>query len=415
MAGSDGRGRAAQPRSQAQPGAGGLRRLAILGSTGSVGEQALAVAEAFPERYRVVALAAGRKIEKLAAQALRFQPALVSVADAAGAAALRERLAGARIEIAVGAAGLEAVATHPSDLVLSALVGAVGLAPTLAAIRAGRDVALANKEVLVMAGALVLREARARGVTLLPVDSEHSAIFQALAGQRREDVSRLILTASGGPFRTWDAARIARATVAEALRHPNWEMGPKITIDSATLMNKGLEVIEARWLFDAAPEQVDVVVHPQSIVHSLVEFRDGSVLAQLGQPDMRVPIAVALAHPERLPLDLPRLDLAALGRLDFEAPDRKRFPCLELAYEALRGSEAAPAVLNAANEIAVAAFLEGAVPFPAIAAANAAVLEAFAARGGSQRLASLDDVLEADAWSRARAREWLAQPEARSA
>jgi 1-deoxy-D-xylulose-5-phosphate reductoisomerase len=260
-----------------------------------------------------------------------------------------------------------------------------------------------------------MREVRAHGVALLPVDSEHSAIFQALAGQRREDVSRLILTASGGPFRTWDAARIARATLAEALRHPNWEMGPKITIDSATLMNKGLEVIEARWLFDAPPEQVDVVVHPQSIVHSLVEFKDGSVLAQLGLPDMRVPIAVALAHPERLALDLPRLDLAALARLEFEDADRKRFPCLDLAYAALRGAEAAPAALNAANEISVAAFLEGRIAFPAIAAANAAVLEAFSARAGSQSLASLGDVMEADAWARSHAREWLGHREVRSA
>jgi len=391
------------------------RRLTILGSTGSVGEQTLAVAESFPERFPIAALAAGRNIEKLARQVEKFRPQLVSVADAAGARELRERLGALRVEIAVGAAGLVAVAQHESDLVLSALVGAVGLAPTLAAIRAGRDVALANKEVLVMAGALVMREVRARGVTLLPVDSEHSAIFQALAGQRREDVSRLILTASGGPFRSWDAERIARATVAQALRHPNWEMGPKITIDSATLMNKGLEVIEARWLFDAPPEQVDVVVHPQSIVHSLVEFKDGSVLAQLGLPDMRVPIAVALAYPERLALELPRLDLAALARLEFEDPDRKRFPCLDLAYQALRATEAAPAVLNAANEISVAAFLEGRSAFPAIAATNAAVLEAFAARGGSRTLGSLDDVMEADAWARAHAREALGIREVRSA
>jgi 1-deoxy-D-xylulose-5-phosphate reductoisomerase len=390
------------------------KRLAILGSTGSVGEQTLAVAAAFPERYRVVALAAGRNVEKLADQVRRFRPALVSVASTELAAELRARLAGERVEIAAGAQGLEAVAVQPADLVVSALVGALGLAPTLAAIRAGRDVALANKEVLVMAGALVLREARARGVTLLPVDSEHSAIFQALAGQRREDVSRLILTASGGPFRTWDAARIARATVEEALRHPNWEMGPKITIDSATLMNKGLEVIEARWLFDAPPERVDVIVHPQSIVHSLVEFVDGSVLAQLGLPDMRVPIAVALAHPERLPLDLPRLDLAALSRLEFEDPDRKRFPCLDLAYQALRASEAAPAVLNAANEVAVAAFLAGRVAFPAIAGANEAVLEAFAAGGGRGELRELGDVLAADAWARARAAEWLDRQEGRA-
>jgi 1-deoxy-D-xylulose-5-phosphate reductoisomerase len=390
-----------------------MRRLAILGSTGSVGEQSLAVAGAFPDRYRVTALAAGRNLEKLAEQVLRFRPEVASVADADGAAQLRECLAAGglgsnEVKVLSGDEGLEAVATHDADLVVAGLVGAVGLRPTLAAIRAGRDVALANKEVLVMAGALVLREVRAHGVTLLPVDSEHSAIFQALAGQRREDVARLILTASGGPFRTWSAERIARATVAEALDHPNWDMGEKITIDSATLMNKGLEVIEARWLFDMPPDRVDVVVHPQSIVHSLVEFCDGSVLAQLGLPDMRVPIAVALAHPERLPLELPRLDLAALGRLEFETPDPKRFACLDLAYAALRADEAAPAVLNAANEVAVEAFLEGRVNFPAIAEANAAVLEAHVARDGSGALRDLDDVMEGDAWARSRAREALA-------
>jgi 1-deoxy-D-xylulose-5-phosphate reductoisomerase len=240
------------------------------------------------------------------------------------------------------------------------------------------------------------------------VDSEHSAIFQALAGADRAAIAKLILTASGGPFRTWSEERIARATVEEALRHPNWDMGPKITIDSATLMNKGLEVIEARWLFDVGPERVEVVVHPQSIVHSLVEFCDTSVIAQLGLPDMRVPIAVALAHPERLPLDVPRLDLAAVGRLDFETPDTKRFPCLDLAYQALRGDEAAPAVLNAANEVAVEAFLSGGVPFPAIAAANGAVLEAFEKTEAGGALRDLDDATAADAWARARAREWLA-------
>jgi 1-deoxy-D-xylulose-5-phosphate reductoisomerase len=384
------------------------KRLALLGSTGSVGEQSLAVAAAFPERYRVVALAAGRNLDKLAEQVRRFRPALVSVAEPSGIEALRARVPDLDCEIAVGEEGLAAVARHPCDLVVSALVGAVGLEPTLAAIRAGHDVALANKEVLVMAGALVLREVQARGVTLLPVDSEHSAIFQVLSGQRREDVARLILTASGGPFRTWEAARIEGATVKEALAHPNWDMGPKITIDSATLMNKGLEVIEARWLFDMPPAGVDVVVHPQSIVHSLVEFRDGSVLAQLGLPDMRVPIAVALAHPERLSLDLPRLDLAALGRLDFEAPDAKRFPCLELAYAALRADEAAPAVLNAANEVSVAAFLEGRIGFPRIAAANDAVLGTHVARSRGSVLRDLGDVLEADAWARAEAGEWLA-------
>jgi len=392
------------------------KTLALLGSTGSVGEQSLAVAGEFPERYRVAALAAGRNIEKLAGQVAQFRPALVSVADAGGARELRDRIgADFPVDIVVGAEGLEAVATHPADLVVAGLVGAVGLGPTLAAIRAGRDVALANKEVLVTAGALVLREVQAHGVTLLPVDSEHSAIFQCLAGQRSEDVARLILTASGGPFRTWDAARIARATLEEALDHPNWDMGPKITIDSATLMNKGLEVIEARWLFDMPPERVDVVVHPQSIIHSMVEYQDSSVLAQLGLPDMRVPIAVALAYPERLPVDLPRLDLAAVGQLDFEVPDRKRFPCLDLAYEALAADEAAPAVLNAANEVAVAAFIEGRVSFPGIAATNAATLEAHAGQAGDGRLADLGDVERADAWARGFAAHWLAENAGREA
>jgi len=380
----------------------------VLGSTGSIGEQTLDVAGAFPDRYRVVALGAGRNVDLLAEQVRRFRPEIVSVAEPASAEALRERLGATDVEVVVGGEGIEAVAVHPADLVVSGLVGAAGLGPTLAAIRAGRDVALANKEVLVMAGALVLRDVRAHGATLLPVDSEHSAIFQALAGQRREDVSKLVLTASGGPFRTWGAERIAQASVKQALNHPKWEMGPKITIDSATLLNKGLEVIEARWLFDVPPEQVDVVVHPQSIVHSLVEFRDGSVLAQLGLPDMRVPIAVALAHPERLPLDLPRLDLAALGQLDFEAPDRKRFPCLDLAYAALRADEGAPAALNAANEVAVAAFLDGRIRFPTIADANAAVLDAHAAGGGAAELRDLADVMEVDLWARACATEWLA-------
>jgi len=384
-----------------------VRRLVVLGSTGSVGEQTLAVAAAFPDRFRVVALAAGQNVEKLAAQVRRFEPTLVSVGSPASAEELRRRIPGTRTRVVTGQEGLLAVAVEPADLVVAALVGAVGLEPTLAAIRAGRDVALANKEVMVMAGALVLREVQARGVRLLPVDSEHSAIFQALAGQRREDVARLLLTASGGPFRTWPADRIARATVADALKHPNWSMGPKITVDSATLMNKGLEVIEARWLFDLPPERIDVVVHPQSIVHSLVEFIDGSVLAQLGIPDMRVPIAVALAHPERLPLDLPRLDLPKAERLDFEAPDPRRFPALELPYAALSGGEAAPAVLNASNEVAVAAFLEGAIAFPAIVATNAAVLEAHLgeARGGAVR--DLADVRAADAWARSQARARL--------
>ena len=361
-----------------------MKRLAILGSTGSVGEQTLSVVEEFPDRYRAVALAAGRNIDKLADQIRRHHPDLVAVAEPAGADLLRHKLGNRAgdVRIEVGERGLEAVAVHDADLVVASLVGAVGLGPTLAAIRAGRDIALANKEVMVTAGALVLREVQTHGVALLPVDSEHSAIFQCLSGQRAEDVSRVILTCSGGPFRTWRADEIERATLEDALNHPNWDMGPKITIDSATLMNKGLEVIEARWLFDVPSERIDVVVHPQSIVHSLVEFTDSSVIAQLGLPDMRVPIVVALAYPGRLPVDVPRLDLAQIGQLDFEAPDRKRFPCLDLAYAALQADEAAPAVLNAANEVAVAAFLEGRVAFPTIAAANAAVLNTHVARTG---------------------------------
>jgi 1-deoxy-D-xylulose-5-phosphate reductoisomerase len=383
-----------------------VKRIAVLGSTGSIGEQTLAVVAASPERFRVVALAAGHNIAKLVDQVKRFEPECVSVADDVGAEALRRQLPGS-IPVEVGAKGLEAVATHPADLVVAALVGAVGLEPTLAAIEAGRDIALANKEVMVMAGALVRRAAGARGVTLIPVDSEHSAIFQVLRGQRRQDVTRIILTCSGGPFRTWSSDRIARASVEEALDHPNWDMGAKITIDSATLMNKGLEVIEARWLFDLPPERIDVVVHPQSIVHSLVEFVDSSVLAQLGLPDMRVPIAVAMAYPERIGLEIPRLDLTKIGRLDFESPDGERFRCLALAYAALRGSEEAPAVLNAANEISVAAFLAGRIGFQSIAATNEAVLHAHLERREGAVVSHIDDVRAADQWARERARREL--------
>ncbi len=382
-----------------------MKRISILGSTGSIGVQTLDVVAAHPERYDVTAIAAGTRVDALVEQVRRYRPACVSVGSAAGAQELKDRLGADAPEIHYGDAGLDAVAAHPADLVVSALVGAVGLEPTLTAIRAGREIALANKEVMVMAGALVLRELQRAGVTLLPVDSEHSAIFQALAGQRREDLARIVLTASGGPFRTWSAERIAAATIEEALAHPNWDMGPKITIDSASLMNKGLEVIEARWLFDVPPEQIDVVVHPQSIIHSLVEMIDTSVLAQLGLPDMRVPIAVALAHPERIDLDLPTLDLGRVGRFDFEEPDRERFPCLDLAFAALRGDEAAPAALNAANEVSVAAFLDGRFAFPGIAAVNAAVLEEHLARAGGAALRDLDDAREADAWARRRAGE----------
>jgi 1-deoxy-D-xylulose-5-phosphate reductoisomerase len=381
----------------------------VLGSTGSVGEQTLAVAAAHPERYAVDRARRGPAAWRSSpTRCGRFRPRVASVADAAGAEELRARLGGdVPCEIAFGAAGLDAVATADADLVVAALVGAAGLRPTLAAIRAGRDIALANKEVLVMAGALgAARGGRARRDAAAGRQRAQRDLPGA-RGRRPRAIAKLILTASGGPFRTWSEERIARATVEEALRHPNWDMGPKITIDSATLMNKGLEVIEARWLFDVGPERVEVVVPPAVDRPLAGRVPRHSVIAQLGLPDMRVPIAVALAHPDRLPLDVPRLDLAAIGRLDFETPDTKRFPCLELAYRALRGDEAAPAVLNAANEVSVEAFLAGGCR------SRDRGGEPGGARGVRKTedrgtLRDLDDVIAADAWARARAREWLA-------
>ena len=391
------------------------KRLAILGSTGSIGEQTLDVVVGHPDRFDVVSIAAGRRVERLVEQARQFSPGVVSVADPANVSVIRDALAtsevAGKVDVVSGDEGLLRVATEPNDLVVAGLVGAVGLQPVLAAIRAGYAIGLANKEVMVMAGALVRREAAAHDVPIIPIDSEHSAIFQCLAGSSPNEVSRLILTCSGGPFRTWERERIENATVEEALAHPNWSMGDKISIDSATLMNKGLEVIEARWLFDVEAERVDVVVHKQSIIHSMVEYCDRSVLAQLGLPDMRVPIAVALAYPERVELDLPRLDLVELGRLDFEEPDRDRFPCLDLAYRAVSGSEAAPAVLNAANEVAVEAFLGRRIRFPEIARLNSAILEAHLADHAGQRVDDLDAAIAADAWARGAASEWLVKNE----
>lgn len=391
------------------------KRLAILGSTGSIGEQTLDVVAGHPDRFDVVSIAAGRRVERLVEQARQFSPGVVSVADPANVSVIRDALAtsevAGKVDVVSGDEGLLRVATEPNDLVVAGLVGAVGLQPVLAAIRAGYAIGLANKEVMVMAGALVRREAAAHDVPIIPIDSEHSAIFQCLAGSSPNEVSRLILTCSGGPFRTWERERIENATVEEALAHPNWSMGDKISIDSATLMNKGLEVIEARWLFDVEAERVDVVVHKQSIIHSMVEYCDRSVLAQLGLPDMRVPIAVALAYPERVELDLPRLDLVELGRLDFEEPDRDRFPCLDLAYRAVSGSEAAPAVLNAANEVAVEAFLGRRIRFPEIARLNSAILEAHLADHAGQRVDNLDAAIAADAWARGAASEWLVKNE----
>ena len=378
-----------------------MKRIAILGSTGSIGRSALAVVAAHPERLEVVGLAAGRNVERFAEQVAGVRPAVVALADKESL----DRLRGAGA-LPAGAAtgwgedGLVAVATHPRvDLVLCASAGTAALGATLAAIEAGKTVALANKEVLVMAGRLMVGAARRRGVRILPVDSEHNAIHQCVDGRAPDDVLRYILTASGGPFRDRPAADLAAVTPEDALCHPTWSMGPKITIDSATLMNKGLEVIEARWLFDAPPDRIDVVVHPQSVVHSLVELRDGSVIAQLGVTDMRLPIQYAFSYPERWPAPLPALDLAACGPLDFEAPDTGRFPCLGLAYQALRAGAAFPAVLNAANEVAVAAFLERRLPFTGIPRVIAATLDAAAQRAPTDPTA-LAEVRELDTWAR---------------
>ena len=389
------------------------RSFALLGSTGSIGVSTLALAERFPERFRAVALAAGKNMAVLAEQVRRHAPDLVSVADEACAADLRARVPSFTGRILVGSEGPLAVATHPeAEMVVSGLVGALGLRPTLAAVHAGKHVALANKEVLVVAGELVTRAARERGVHLLPVDSEHNAIFQALQGHNRAEVRRIVLTASGGPFLQRPLAELARVTVAEALNHPTWKMGPKITIDSATLMNKGLEVIEAHWLFAVGADRIDVVIHPQSIVHSMVEYIDGSVLAQMAVPDMTIPIGYALAYPERLPLDYLRsLDLPAAGTLTFVAPDRDRFPCLDLAYRALRTGGTMPAVLNAANEVAVERFLAEDLAYREIPALVASVMDAHEHAPAT----SVDVLLAADGWARDAARRGGIESKGRAA
>jgi 1-deoxy-D-xylulose-5-phosphate reductoisomerase len=383
-----------------------VKRLAVLGSTGSIGTSTLDVVEHFPDRFAVVALAAGRNLELLAEQVERHRPRLVAVADAADAARLAERFPG--LEVRSGEAGRIATATHPEATTLvGALVGALGLVPTWHAVRLGREVLLANKETLVVAGELVMAEAARSGSAILPIDSEHSALHQALRVGPREAVTRLVLTASGGPFRTTTAEQLERVTAAEALAHPTWRMGAKITVDSATMMNKGLEVIEAHHLFGVPEDRIDVVVHPESRIHSLVEYADGTLIAQLSVNDMRLPILYALAYPERLPAPFGRLDLVEVGALHFEAADERRFPCLRLARAALRTGGTAPAVLNAANEEAVAAFLAGGCRFTEIAATVAAALEREA--GHAHRLGTLEDALEADARGRAWAREALAK------
>lgn len=375
------------------------RGLVVLGSTGSIGTQTLEVAARFPDRLAVQALTAGRNWELLAEQARQFRPARVAIADEAAYAPLAQALAGLNVEVVAGSEAVAATASGMgADVVVAAIVGAAGLRPTLAAVEAGRTVALANKEALVVAGALVAEAAQRSGATVVPVDSEHSALFQCLVGEPVGSVERLILTASGGPFRDRPADTFDAITPAEALDHPNWSMGAKITVDSATMMNKGLEVIEAHWLFGVPGERIDVLVHPQSVVHSVVEFVDGSSKAQLGVPDMKVPIQVALSFPERWPADHERLDWAAAADLAFADVDAGRFPCLGLAYDALAAGGGVAAALNAANEVAVARFLKGDVRFTDIPRLVEAGMTAADAPAGT-----LDALLAVDRQARARA------------
>jgi 1-deoxy-D-xylulose-5-phosphate reductoisomerase len=382
-----------------------MKSIAILGSTGSIGVSTLDVVRQHPERFSVSGLAAGNNVALLAEQIREFRPRVVSVRDAASAASLRAMIGEKCPEILHGTEGACAVAAvDEAELVISAIVGAAGLVPTVTAIKAGKHIGLANKETMVVAGRLVSDLARKHGIEILPVDSEHSAIYQSLAGHRHEDVLRVILTASGGPFLNTPAEEILKVTPAQALKHPKWNMGAKITIDSATLMNKGLEVIEAHWLFDMPPEKIGVVVHPQSIIHSMVEYIDGCVMAQLGVPDMRAPIAYAMAWPERCGSGIDRLDLTKTGNLTFQEPDPVRFPCLRLAYDALKAAQTYPAVLNAANEIAVAAFLDGRIGFTGIPDLVDRTMQAHEAWSPVE----LDEYLKADQWARSTAEQLIA-------
>ncbi len=377
------------------------RTITLLGATGSIGASTLDLVRRDPSAWDVVALTANCQAAELAKLAREFGAKLAVVADETCLADLRAALAGSGIEAAAGAQALVEAASRPADIVVAAIVGCAGLAPTMAAIEQGRVVALANKEALVSAGAVMTAAVRRCGTVLLPVDSEHNALFQCLAGNDLADVRSITLTASGGPFRDWSADRLAAATPAEAVKHPNWSMGAKISVDSATMFNKGLELIEAYHLFPVGLNKLRIIVHPQSVVHSMVEYRDGSTLAQLGPSDMRVPIASALAWPRRMDTPMPPLDLAAIGELTFRAPDEQRFPATRLAREAAEAGGAAPAVLNAANEVAVAAFLAGQIGFTRIAAEVANVLDTYAAPAP----ASLSDVLAIDTEARLRARE----------
>lgn len=386
------------------------QNVAIFGATGTIGTHTLDVIARHPDRFRAYALTAQSNVGAMFSQCLAFQPAYAVMLAEDAAETLQRKLthAGSRTQVLCGISALEDIASHPEvDAVMAAIVGAAGLRPAMAAARAGKRILLANKETLVMAGSLFMQAVEEGCATLLPIDSEHNAIFQVMPANRCANlidggVKRVLLTASGGPFRKKTEAELQNVTREEALNHPNWVMGPKITIDSATLMNKGLEVIEAHWLFNAKPEQIEVVVHPQSVIHSMVEYVDGSVLAQLGNPDMRTPIAYALGYPDRLDSGVSALDLMKIARLDFEAPDMVRFPCLRLAYEALKRGDTAPAILNAANEVAVAAFLEQNISFMDIPR----MIEAVLASADILPVSTLDSVIAADAAAREAATEW---------
>lgn len=384
---------------------GARRSVTVLGSTGSIGCSTLDLIARDRDRFDLVALTAHRNVAALVAQAREFRPQLAVIADETHFGQLKDGLAGTGIEVAAGEAAIVEAAARPADWVMASIVGAAGLAPTLAAVRRGAHVALANKECLVSAGPLFLAEVRKSGATLLPVDSEHNAIFQVLDTGQLEAVDKIVLTASGGPFRTWNIEEMAKASPAQAIAHPRWDMGAKISVDSASLMNKGLELIEAHYLFPVGEARLEVIIHPESIIHSMVAYFDGSVLAQLGSPDMRTPIAYALAWPARMAAPTEKLNLAQIGRLTFEEPDLQRFPALGLAREALRAAGAAPTVLNAANEVAVEAFLAGAIGFLDISRLAADILEANSGRNGTP--ADLDGVYEIDRNTRILAREWV--------
>jgi 1-deoxy-D-xylulose-5-phosphate reductoisomerase len=379
-----------------------VKRIVILGSTGSIGSSTLDVVSRFRDRFQIVGLAAGSNDQILEDQIRTFQPKVVALSCPDAAKRLRARVGNVEVEVLDGEPGLCEVARFPQcDLVISAIVGGAGLKPTLSAIQAGRPVALANKEPMVMAGQLMQQEAHKHGVTIFPIDSEHSAIFQSMEGHRKVDIRRVVITASGGPFWDWPATDLQHVTPAQALKHPNWKMGAKITTDSATLMNKGLEVIEARWLFDLPASQIDVVIHRESIIHSLVEYCDGSVISQLGHPDMRTPISYAMNYPERVPLHPPLLDLGKIGKLTFFPPDSEKFPCLQLAYDALAGGAGLPATLNAANEVAVHAFLNNQIAFLDISKVIEETMTAYSPKP----LSTIEDVLDVDQWARRTAEE----------